>query len=506
MRTSSNIAQAVLVAGSIQGIESQEVSVQVQIAQGLPSFKIVGLADVAVQEARERVISALKACGITLPAARITVNLAPAPLKKRGSSFDLSIAVAILIACGKIPASYVKDCLFVGELSLDGSVNGVLGSYAFAKQAKEANMILVGSQVCEAAALMKVKAYEISHLRELFEYESFKDEAHIPTLARREERLSAAIDFSEIVGQESAKRALLIAAAGVHNILLIGPPGTGKTMLASALLGIMPDLDSKQMCETALVHSVSNKGGLESLTHIPFRSPHHSSSAVGLIGGGNPAQPGEVSLAHNGVLFLDEIAQFNPSALQALRTPLQDGEVHIVRGDYSYRFPSRFALVAASNPCPCGYFGDREKECHCTNADIKRYQARIGGPLLDRFDLIVWVYRTRVEELLDQEAALDHPPQNNDEIRTLVSKAYAFRIARGGTLSSAMTKDELVAELADEQAKIKLTRAANRLKLSNRAVIKVLRVARTIADLNESEKINSDDILEALSYRAGWDS
>lgn len=499
-KLSSHIAHAELTAGCISGVEVIPVSVQVHIAQGLPNFKIVGLADTSILEARERVIASLKSCGIGLPASRITVNLAPAPLKKRGSCFDLVIAVTLLVAMGKLKAEAVRGCLFVGELSLDGSVNKVIGLNAFAEQARRLNKILVGASLQNAAALARCQALEVSHLQDIFELPDRKQDACVPASIDVRTQNSTTPDFSEISGQDNAKRALTIAAAGRHNVLLIGPPGTGKTMLVSAIRSIMPALNYKQMAETALVHSVSTKIVDSECAEIPFRAPHHSSSLIGLIGGGNPAQPGEVSLAHNGILFLDEIAQFNPSALQALRTPLQDGEVNLVRGDYTLKFPSKFQLIAASNPCPCGYYGDREIQCTCTTSEIHRYQNRIGGPLLDRFDLVVWVHRVEVGTLLNK----NNSKISSDDFRRQIMDVHVRRMTLGEGRQQSFSKDELLGELADDEAKHTLEQAATRLHLSGRAIVKILRVAQTIGYLESKDKIDSKSILEALGYRVGW--
>lgn len=489
---------AVVASRALAGIAAPEVAVEVHLGPGLPAFNIVGLPDAEVREAKDRVRAALNHARFEFPARRITVNLAPADLPKDSGRFDLPIALGILAASGQVKAAALAGHEFAGELSLTGELRAVRGALAMALGAAAAGRAFVlphasageaslaaGVRILGAGSLLEVCA----HLAGERPLEPYRNGA-VGTAA-------AYPDLADVRGQRQAKRALEIAAAGAHALLLIGPPGTGKSLLAARLPGILPPMSEAEALESAAIHSASDAGFDPSRWALrPFRAPHHSASSAALIGGGNPPRPGEISLAHHGVLFLDELPEFPRDALEALREPLESGTIAIARAARQAQFPARFQLVAAMNPCPCGWLGDGSGRCRCASQAIARYRARISGPLADRIDLKVEAPAPREAELTGQ------PGEPSSAVRERVAAARVRQIARQGKPNAWLGPRETERHCGCDAAAAELLRQAiGRLNLSARAYHRVLRVARTIADLGGEAAIRSAHVAEAIQYR-----
>lgn len=480
------------------GLHAPLIEVEVHVSQGLPSLTIVGLPEAAVRESKDRVRSAIINSGFQFPTKRLTINLAPADLPKDGSRLDLPIALGILIASGQIPENTTDNLEFIGELALDGQLRPITGilSIAIACQQLGHQLILPEQNAEQASQLPHFEVFAAKHLKDVCDHLS-----HQQPIQQYQASHSAApdqykFDLADVKGQLRPRRALEIAAAGGHSLLFKGPPGTGKTLLASRLASILPPLDAQENLQVASIYSVSNTS--HPFGQRPFRAPHHTASAVALVGGGSHPKPGEITLAHLGVLFLDELPEFDRKVLEVLRQPLESKEIVISRASRQITFPANFQLIAAMNPCPCGYAFNQDIRCHCSADAIKRYQNRISGPLLDRIDLHLDVPPLQVHELQDTT-----PVENSQTVRERVIQAYKFQINRQQCLNHALSPKQLeqFAPL-DMQAQKIMEMAQQRLNLSARAYHRVLRVARSIADLSQHSEIQSQHLTEALSYRA----
>ncbi len=501
---------AKVISFSLFGIEAYPIEIEVDVSRGLPAITLVGLADAAIKESRERVKSAIKNSGFDWPAERITINLAPSDIKKEGTSFDLAIALGVLSATEQINQERLKDYYILGELSLDGSLRPVRGvlpiSLAVAKS-KIKNLIAPAQNAKEAAVVSEINVWQMNTLRAAVEFlnspqtiKPFK--LDLTGLFKRNSHYS--VDFSEIKGQYFAKRAMEVAVSGGHNLLMIGPAGSGKTMLAKRIPTIMPDLILEEALEVSKIHSVM--GSLPKQDGVmctrPFRNPHHSISGVALVGGGSIPQPGEISLAHYGVLFLDELPEFHRDCLETLRQPLEDGSICVSRARKSLVFPASFMLVAAMNPCPCGYYTDPKRPCRCNPNKIQNYMAKISGPLLDRIDIHIELASVKYKDLIDTKDA-----ESSAMIKARVEKARVIQRERfnsQGLFYNAQMNTKLIKKycILGNEAKELLKMAMTELGLSARAYDKILKVSRTIADLAGSEPILAEYILEAIQYRS----
>lgn len=499
-----------LFGAAVQGIDATIVTIEVNSSRGIKFF-LVGLPDSAVKESHERIISALQVNGYKFPTCQLVINMAPANLRKEGSSYDLPLAIGILAATGTVSSEKLGRYLLIGELGLDGSLQAIRGALPIAIAARSQGfegLILPKQNAREAAVVNNLSVYGVENITEVIDFFNGASQLTPTEVNTREEfyrnQANFPFDFAEVKGQENVKRALEVAAAGGHNILLVGAPGSGKSMMAKRLPGILPPLSLGESLETTKIHSVAGKLGKDvSLIAVrPFRSPHHTISQVAMVGGGASPQPGEISLAHNGVLFLDELPEFNRSVLEVLRQPLEDRHITISRAQYTLDYPASFQLVASMNPCPCGYYNHPTRNCVCSPGQVQRYLNRISGPLLDRIDIQVEIVPVPFEKMSEQTQA-----ESSAAIRERVVRARQLQTARFASVPGVYCNAQMTSRLLNQYARPDdkgldlLRNAMTRLNLSARAYDRILRVARTIADLEGVEQIQSWHLAEAISYR-----
>ena len=502
---------ATVLSSAMLGIDAYIVKVEVDVAGGMPSFSTVGLPDSAIKESRDRVTAAIKNSGFYFPPTRITANLAPADIRKAGSAFDLPIAIGVMAATNQVNLASLENVIILGELALDGSIRGIQGGLPIAITAKEHgihDLILPAENAKEAAIVEGVNVYPVTNLSEAAAFlnseKEIAPEPHTLSTDAHNEHTDAHLDLLDVKGQEHVKRAIEVAAAGGHNLIMIGPPGSGKTMIAKRIPSILPKLSIDESLETTKIQSII--GILPSDTPLvvtrPYRSPHHTISDAGLIGGGNVPRPGEVSLAHNGVLFLDELPEFRRNVLEVMRQPLEDRQVTISRASASLTYPASFMLVAAMNPCPCGFFSDPTRDCKCSPNQIQKYVSRISGPLLDRIDIQVEVPAVKYAELANETTG--EPSVHVQERVEKARQAQQQRFADTAIHANANMESKQIREYCkiDAQAQELLRVAINQLGLSARAYDRILKVARTIADLDENPHIEAVHVSEAIQYRS----
>ena len=493
-------------AGCIRGVEAVPVTVEVYLGGGIPGITVIGLADQSIMDSRQRIRCALNAGGYDLPRRNVVVSLAPGDLRKTGSGFDLPILVAILAISGQIPVDGLDRCLFVGEMSLEGDVKAVRGTVAYAMLARQMGLDLVQGATDRGVPLEGVSQYQVSHVGFLREgigmaRTSLSEGWTFDTVRPPQP------DFADVVGQELAKRAMAIAAAGELGMLMVGSPGSGKSMLAQRMNTILPPIDAVSQQEALCVHSVMGED-IEGLLlgERPFRSPHHSISSAGLVGGGRPVRPGEISLAHGGCLFLDELAEFPTTVLQLLRQPMEQGKISLVRAEGGFVLPARFQLIAASNPCPCGYLGDEKISCRCSAAAIERYRAKLGGPLIDRIDIMLDIRRPDAALIVEGAEGM-----SSDDLAQMVIRGRAFKawresqhaddaismpVSRRGAIDGAVSSFDL-----DSDGEARLLEVARKTNLTGRGIKRVCRIARTIADMEEKQRVGPSHVLEANMYQ-----